>query len=79
MCTFALDFETVSYGKEQPYHKSGNLICKFEFQLLAQFDSKTLTLERSKVQFFFQKGVRVDPITRHLNGKGLQKYKKYTG
>lgn len=39
MCTFALDFETVSYSKEQPYHKSGNPICTFEFQLLAQFDS----------------------------------------
>ena len=33
------DFETVSYSKGQPYHKSGNFICTFEFQLLAQFDS----------------------------------------
>lgn len=39
MCTFAPDFETVSYSKGQPYHKSGNFICTFEFQLLAQFDS----------------------------------------
>lgn len=26
ICTFALDFETVSYSKEQHYHKSGNPI-----------------------------------------------------
>ena len=38
MCTFAPDFETVSFGIRKPDHKSGNLICTFEFQLLAQFD-----------------------------------------
>lgn len=39
MCTFAPDFETVSYSNGEPSHKSGDLICTFEFQLLAQFDS----------------------------------------
>lgn len=54
MCTFAPDFETVSYSKGQPYHKSGNLICTFEFHCWNSSTRMTLTLEKSYDKFFFQ-------------------------
>ena len=55
LCTFAPDFEIVSFNNKHHDHKSGNLIEILSSICGNRFYSKTLTLERSKVQFFSKK------------------------